>query len=260
VAPAVRLDLRPAAEFQAYHIPNALNLSMADLRVKPYWRTKTVVLMGEGRAYPELFQACAQLKQLGYRQVRVLQGGLPAWVAESRPLSGRAPTAAQLARLTPGELWALAQSDALGVVFDRERIAFQNVLPGTVLNTLTPAAVAAHLRERKARKGPLLLGVVVVADPRIDDAAIEALQQAAAPLPLRVYAGTLEATEARYGVEPHVVAAVWGLESFYGTRRGNVPAQPGCALCRIDALSSNGGASGCRRGWADPAPRLPSPA
>jgi lytic murein transglycosylase len=37
------------------------------------------------------------------------------------------------------------------------------------------------------------------------------------------YQGTLEAIEARYGVEPHVVAAVWGLESFYGTRRGNVP-------------------------------------
>jgi lytic murein transglycosylase len=37
------------------------------------------------------------------------------------------------------------------------------------------------------------------------------------------YQGTLEAIEGRYGVEPHVVAAVWGLESFYGTRRGNVP-------------------------------------
>ena len=37
------------------------------------------------------------------------------------------------------------------------------------------------------------------------------------------YGGTLEAIEARYGVEPHVVAAIWGLESFYGTRRGNVP-------------------------------------
>jgi membrane-bound lytic murein transglycosylase B len=37
------------------------------------------------------------------------------------------------------------------------------------------------------------------------------------------YQGTLEAIEARYGVEPHVVAAVWGLESFFGTRRGNVP-------------------------------------
>jgi len=37
------------------------------------------------------------------------------------------------------------------------------------------------------------------------------------------YRGTLQAIESRYGVEGHVVAAVWGLESFFGTRRGNVP-------------------------------------
>jgi lytic murein transglycosylase len=29
--------------------------------------------------------------------------------------------------------------------------------------------------------------------------------------------------DARFGVEPHVVTAVWGLESQFGTRRGNVP-------------------------------------
>lgn len=37
------------------------------------------------------------------------------------------------------------------------------------------------------------------------------------------YGGPLQSIEARYGVEGHVVAAVWGLESFFGTRRGNVP-------------------------------------
>jgi lytic murein transglycosylase len=37
------------------------------------------------------------------------------------------------------------------------------------------------------------------------------------------YGSTLRAIEARFGVEAHVVCAVWGLESFFGTRRGNVP-------------------------------------
>ncbi len=37
------------------------------------------------------------------------------------------------------------------------------------------------------------------------------------------YGGVLSKIESRYGVEGHVVAAVWGLESFFGTRRGNVP-------------------------------------
>lgn len=40
---------------------------------------------------------------------------------------------------------------------------------------------------------------------------------------LRERAGVLGQIEGRYGVEPHVVAAVWGLESFFGTRRGDVP-------------------------------------
>ena len=35
--------------------------------------------------------------------------------------------------------------------------------------------------------------------------------------------GTLSQIEARYGVEPKVVVAVWGMESNYGERRGNVP-------------------------------------
>lgn len=35
--------------------------------------------------------------------------------------------------------------------------------------------------------------------------------------------GTLRAIEARYGVEPEVVTAVWGLESQYGARRGDIP-------------------------------------
>ncbi|SEM81700.1 lytic murein transglycosylase [Pseudorhodobacter antarcticus] len=34
---------------------------------------------------------------------------------------------------------------------------------------------------------------------------------------------TLDAVERRYGVEGHVVAAVWGLESFFGERRGDIP-------------------------------------
>jgi membrane-bound lytic murein transglycosylase B len=37
------------------------------------------------------------------------------------------------------------------------------------------------------------------------------------------YGSVLSAVESRYGVEGNVVAAVWGLESFFGTRRGSIP-------------------------------------
>ncbi|MEO1640860.1 MAG: lytic murein transglycosylase [Pseudomonadota bacterium] len=37
------------------------------------------------------------------------------------------------------------------------------------------------------------------------------------------YAGLLAAIEVRYEVEPHIVTAVWGMESNYGQRRGDTP-------------------------------------
>ncbi|MFT7594962.1 MAG: membrane-bound lytic murein transglycosylase B [Paracoccaceae bacterium] len=40
---------------------------------------------------------------------------------------------------------------------------------------------------------------------------------------LRQQGSVLSQIETKYGVEPKIVAAVWGLESRYGARRGNVP-------------------------------------
>ena len=51
---------------------------------------------------------------------------------------------------------------------------------------------------------------------------------------LRQYGAVLARIEARYGVEAHVVTAVWGLESFYGTRRGNVPVISALATLAYD--------------------------
>ncbi len=45
---------------------------------------------------------------------------------------------------------------------------------------------------------------------------------------------TLDAIAARYGVAPQVVAAVWGLESMYGERRGAVPVVSALATLAYD--------------------------
>lgn len=51
---------------------------------------------------------------------------------------------------------------------------------------------------------------------------------------LRKHGRTLEAIEARYGVEKEVVAAVWGMESAYGTRRGEDPVISSLATLAFD--------------------------
>jgi membrane-bound lytic murein transglycosylase B len=66
-------------------------------------------------------------------------------------------------------------------------------------------------------------------DTAVSDSRIANGQQA-----LRDHAETLAAIEARYGVDRHVVAAVWGLESAYGARRGDVPVISALATLAFD--------------------------
>lgn len=51
---------------------------------------------------------------------------------------------------------------------------------------------------------------------------------------LNANARTLDEIAARYGVEPEVVVAVWGMESSYGSFRGNMPVIPSLATLAYD--------------------------
>ena len=51
---------------------------------------------------------------------------------------------------------------------------------------------------------------------------------------LAQYAGLFSAITARYDVDTPIIAAIWGLESFYGTRRGTVPVIAALATLAFD--------------------------
>lgn len=48
------------------------------------------------------------------------------------------------------------------------------------------------------------------------------------------HAALLEKIEARYGVDRHILAAIWGLESAYGTYRGDIPVMSAMATLAYD--------------------------
>ncbi|MEL6449915.1 MAG: lytic murein transglycosylase [Pseudomonadota bacterium] len=50
---------------------------------------------------------------------------------------------------------------------------------------------------------------------------------------------TLRAIEARYGVDAHVIAAIWGVESQYGELRGDIPVISSTATLAFDGRRAN---------------------
>lgn len=215
------IDLRPSADHQMYHIESALNLNLSELLSKLYWRNKTVVLIGSGKAEREIYSVCARLKQSGYQQVRVLRGGMPLWLTHNQPVTGRAPSAQQLARLSADEFWLESQNPDSLVVLDKVQSALQGDLSfSVVLPQTTGEAIKGVLEHRrKALKSAALSSVVLAAAPAVTDEQIQKIQQAILPVPLLVYADTRDAFVRQLAVQK----AIWLAQA-----RG--PKQPGCGL------------------------------
>ncbi|MES2740704.1 MAG: rhodanese-like domain-containing protein [Pseudomonadota bacterium] len=218
---AAVIDVRLNKLFQDYHIAGALSLSYADLHSKPHWRGKAVVLVGDGKAERELYVECGRLKTLGYKNVSVLRGGMPFWLANGQSVAGRAPTASQLTHLAPAELWAESRNQDNLLVIGKERDGAQAQLPLAVpLPTTSGEAIRAVIeRRRKELKNAPLSAVVLVAKAGISDQELHQAQQAILPVPLLVYADTDAALAHHITVEK----AIWAAQA-----RG--PKQLACGL------------------------------
>lgn len=86
-APPLVIDVRPADQFAALHIPGAVNLPQAELAQRkgelPADRDAPIVMVcgiGKFSKHTTLY-----LKSLGYRRVRSLKGGINEWVRKQQP-------------------------------------------------------------------------------------------------------------------------------------------------------------------------------
>lgn len=201
------VDLRPQDAYLAWHINGALNLGTADLHGKPYWRDKLVVLLGNGKAEREWYRECSHLKRNGYRRVRVLQGGMPAWLAQQGPVLGRVEQSVpQMLRLSAAEFWLETQNpDHLLLLAPSQKALRQELPLATLLAQDSPAAVLAQLaRHKKETRAARLSGVVLAAPVAITDQQITRLQQAVAPLPLLVYADSRAAVQQHLALQKQI--------------------------------------------------------
>jgi rhodanese-related sulfurtransferase len=74
------VDVRPDSEYQAYHVPTAERMSLAEVAEAPFTAGETVVLYSEGGAHAA--QAWVLLRGSGMRDVYFLRGGILEWMDE----------------------------------------------------------------------------------------------------------------------------------------------------------------------------------
>lgn len=90
----VWLDPRTPSEFQAEHIPGAINVPYENLaeEFKTLKQYHVVVVYGVDYNDPKADAYSKRLIELGHGDVRTLNGGLRAWKAEGNPVEGTSVT------------------------------------------------------------------------------------------------------------------------------------------------------------------------
>ena len=211
----VMADVRPATAYAAFHIIGAMNLTAAELRTKPFLKTKTVVLIGNGLDERQQFADCARLKASGFKHTKVLRGGLPTWLSSGQTVLGRTPEPIRLGRLEPGELWAETRFDANLVLVTQDRQDLLREWPSaTTIPNASLAAVQAAIQQHGKKP---LAAVVLVTSEGGNAANLNNLSQAIQPIPLLTYTGSAEA----YSHQRAQQQAVWDAQA-----RG--PKKPRC--------------------------------
>lgn len=182
------VNLRSPADFAVFHPLNASNLSVGDLRHKSHWKKKTLVLLGQGKAEDELYEECLQLRKAGFRQVKVVRGGVLMWLAQRLPVAGNPPAVGKAIRLTAAELWSESLSRHTLLFLDetlremRSEFSGARILPQLSLEALRTAIG----RSRTGRQNAAAV-TIVFASTQMTHEKIEQWQHALAPIPLLVY-------------------------------------------------------------------------
>jgi membrane-bound lytic murein transglycosylase B len=103
------------------------------------------------------------------------------------------------------------------------------IAPATIDAAFASLAWLPDVVERDRSQNEFTKTVWDYLDTAVSDDRIARGQQALAD-----HAALFDAIEARWGVDRHVVAAIWGLESAYGTFRGDVPTLSALATLAVD--------------------------
>jgi rhodanese-related sulfurtransferase len=188
----VLIDTRSAAEFANFHIDGAMNISATELRNKAFLHEKSIVLIGNGKAEREQYIDCKRLKSNGFKQLKVLRGGLPNWLASEQGILGQAHNPAQLTKLTPSELWIESQFEANLILVTADQAMLQKQIVGSMLMPdEKPKTIQSAIKQRSNRsQSGSLAAVVVIATKNFD---FQGVSHAIKPVPLLVYTEKVDA-------------------------------------------------------------------
>lgn len=110
------VDVRSADKFQKVRIPQSINLTRSELLATGALQSRSLLIVDQGFSRTALARMCAKAEAEGFRNFRVLLGGLAAWRASGKQLEGLPEHVADLNSIEPREFLAELKQNRLSIL------------------------------------------------------------------------------------------------------------------------------------------------
>jgi len=97
------IDTRDLAQFSKLHSMHAINIPAFALKTRTDLRGSKLVLVDDGASPVDLLAEADSLRQMGFTQVFVLSGGLPAWIRAGGRVEGSTQSVLGVARISAAD-------------------------------------------------------------------------------------------------------------------------------------------------------------
>ena len=127
------IDTRSTSEFSQYSIKDSINLPADSIQTKSYWKNKDIYLVGGEKFDLPLLVIANRLNQQGFKNVKVVAGGINTWVNKRMPVIGKVPNANRLIQLSPEDVWTSRQDATTLYVLDTDYAQFSKYFSNTLI-------------------------------------------------------------------------------------------------------------------------------
>lgn len=132
------IDTRPLIDFNKYSIENSLNMSAEGIQTKNYWKEREIYLIGGDKFDLPLLAVADRLHETGFTNVKVVAGGINAWINKGLPVIGNPPNANQLVQLSPQDIWMSRKDPTALYILDSDYEQFAKFFDHSlVLNNIS---------------------------------------------------------------------------------------------------------------------------
>jgi rhodanese-related sulfurtransferase len=117
----ILVDVRDAAQFEKFHIPDSINIPLFALKTKTFLKPKPIILIDAGHSYKQLKDESEILSKAGFI-ISILDGGLCQWKQMGGLLEGDVFAQNKLNTISP-QLFFAGQSYENWIVIDVSKAA-----------------------------------------------------------------------------------------------------------------------------------------